>query len=63
MDPCPGGQAVQDRKRGENWVQRAVRLSPRVADREGVRTQRVTGKTRKTVETVVQGYIDVKLAT
>ena len=57
MDPCTGGQAVQDRKRGENWVQRAVQISLKVEGGEGVRTQRVTGKIQKTVETVVRGQI------
>ena len=52
---CPGGKAVQDSKRGENRVQRAVQLSLRVADGEGVRKRRMTGKIKKIVETVVWG--------
>ena len=55
MDPCPGGQVVQYRNIGENWVQILVQLSLRGADGEGVRTRRVTGKTQKTVETVAWG--------
>ena len=53
MDPCPGGQTVQDRKRGENRVKILVQLSLRVEDGEIFRAQRVTGKIQKTVETVV----------
>ena len=44
MDACPGGQAVQNRKRGENQVQIAVQLSIRVADGEKIGTRRLTGK-------------------
>ena len=44
MDPFLGRQAVQDRKRGENRVQRAVWPSIRVADGEGVVTRKVTVK-------------------
>ena len=55
MDACPGGQAVQDRKRGYNMVQRAVHIIQRVADGEGVGTRRMTGVIHKTVETVLQG--------
>ena len=43
MDTCPGGKEYQDRNRGYNWVQRAVRLSLRVVDGEGVGTRRVMG--------------------
>ena len=55
VDPCPGGQVVQDRKRGENRVQRAVQLRLMVADGEGVGTQWMAWKIQKTVETVVWG--------
>ena len=46
------GQEVQDQKRGENRVQRAVQLSQRVADGEGAGTRRVAGMIQKTVEMV-----------
>ena len=55
MDACTGGQAVQHRKRGENWVQRAVQISQRVAGEEVVGTQRMMGMIQKTVGTLVQG--------
>ena len=55
MGACPGGQEVQYRKRGENRMQRAVCISQRVADGEGVGTKRVTGMIQKTVELVGQG--------
>ena len=61
--PCPGGQGVQDHKRGKNRVQIAVHISLRVVDGEGVRTQRMTGKIQKTVKMVVQGWIEVTLET
>ena len=41
MDSCPGGQAVQYRKRVENRVQIVVNLGLSVADGEGVSTWRV----------------------
>ena len=43
MDACPDGQTFQDRKRGDNRVQRLVQLSLRVADGMGVGKRRVTG--------------------
>ena len=55
MDPCLGKQAVQDQKRGENRMQRAVQLNQRVADGEEVGTWRVTGMIQETVGTVGQG--------
>ena len=37
------GQAVQERKRGDKWAQRAVQIIKRMTDEEVVGTQRVTG--------------------
>ena len=50
MDPFPGEHEFQDQNMGDNQVQIAVQLSLRVTDGEGVRTRRVTGKIKKTVE-------------
>ena len=55
MDTWPGGQAVQDRKRGANRVKRAGQLSQRVADGEVVGKRMVTGMIQKTVEKMGQG--------
>ena len=41
---CPGGQAFQDRKRGDNQVQILVQLSIGVADGERFGTRRVKEK-------------------
>ena len=57
MDACPGGQAVQEWKRGKKRLQRAVHLSLRVVDGEVVRTLRVTGKYIENSETVGWGQI------
>ena len=52
VDAFQDGQAVQYRNRGENWVQRVVQFSQRVAYGEVVGTQRVTGMIQKIFEMV-----------
>ena len=55
VDACPGGQAVQDWKRGENRVQRSVQLSLRVTDGGGVGARRVKKKDPENSWTVGRG--------
>ena len=50
VDPCTGGQSVQDWKRRDNRVQRAVQITLRVKGGEGFRAREVTGKIQKTFE-------------